>query len=295
MSQYLLPTGRKPAAMHLFFACAAAFICIFPAPAAENDGVLLEENFDAGALGWNPIFDKGLWTVDDGVYRCAAAYSLSGQLSPVKSLADALVETEVRVIDPERRRNFGVFVRMQDNLSGAAVRYYDNGKRLELLKYDSGKASVKQGSSEVAFSPGKWHRLKVAAVSGKILAKLYPSGGDEPEWQFVADYPADMQGRIGIFGEDGSQVEFRNFRVSAGPSLAALQDELAKERARTEEEIKKNLALFVRISPLVLRGDEGPQRVVYLRPESRGRLQRLAGKLRIDYDGRQTVREVSVA
>ncbi len=281
----------------LFLPCLLVFsyiaVALMPSFAcAEDKGVLLEEKFD-NAPAWKHIFDKADWKVVDGEFRCGGDHSVSGRLLPVGPLADVIIEADVRVLDPQRRSNFGFFMRMQDDKSGLAVRHYDSKKHLEVLSYHRGQATTVPGGEKVSIQPGKAYRMKAALVGNMLLAKLYPAGDKEPPWQLVTQYDKGKPGRVGIFAEDGSQVGFSNVRVKGGPAIARLKGELAEERKRMTQRLRDELKLEVRVEPLVFRTDKGPRREIYVRTVFRDKPYPAEGKLHGTYGDEKIVRTLS--
>ena len=230
----------NPIRRRAFFLPAAIVVCLLSTclstHAAEDAGVLLEDRFDAGALGWKPVFDDGHWAVEDGEFRLTGDHSVSGRLSPVAPVADAMIEADVRVTDPQRRHNFGFFLRMQDDRTGVAVRYYDALKRLEVLQYNQGRVTPAPSGEKVAFVPGKTYRLKAAIVGDTILAKLYPADAAEPGWQLVEKLRPAIAGqdrrlrrrrhagrlsqRSDFLGAGGCRAEAQPGRTASAPRRA---------------------------------------------------------------------------
>ncbi|HJN14932.1 MAG TPA: hypothetical protein QGH10_05565, partial [Armatimonadota bacterium] len=182
---------------------------------------------DPALTGWTRA-DEVEWTVEGGVLTSPPAGGVTGMLlAPVRESA-ASIRVDV-MLPAEGRRNASVAFGMQPDGTGYAVRWYDQRRWLELLRFDSGavvrvggnhwQAASPEGSAPQ--TPGEWHVMAVDVVGTRVRAKVWPKDGDEPDWQLVADCPEAASGACGI-GVDETVARFDNFVALTGEHVADL-------------------------------------------------------------------------
>ncbi|HOW69844.1 MAG TPA: glycoside hydrolase family 38 C-terminal domain-containing protein [Phycisphaerae bacterium] len=241
-----------------------------------------KDDYSSGLGQWKPLFAEGAWSAREGVLTSAEPKATTARLAKIKPVADAVVETEVRVAD-NGRRNFGIVFRATDDGTCHAVRYYDSGDRLELLGFAEGRPladRIQMSKTKLDLKAGQWYRLKAAAVDDRIVAKIWPSGtATEPDWQLRAQCPDKRAGLVGLLVDDGSRIDFGAVRIAWGAEVEAMRKRSAEEQAARLKRLENDLKLQVDITPFVVRSQEGPKRRILVGTLLEGRPEPVDGKL----------------
>ena len=126
-----------------------------------------------------------------------------------------------------------------------------------------------------------WYTLRVAVVGNMVLAKMWPAGTEEPDWQFRHRLRRTAPGKAGLYVGDCSLAEFRSITIETGAKLAELKRTIAEEERKAAEELRKRLECDVRETPFVLRTEDGSRRGVVLRPHIGDRAVEVAGTVSV--------------
>ena len=259
--------------------CVGFFLTSMAAYAADDT---FKDDYASGLEQWKPLFSEGAWSAREGVLTSAEPKATTARLARMKPVADAMVETEVRVADTGRR-NFAIVFRARDDGTCHAVRYYDSGDRLELLDFTKGQAQadkIQASKTKLDLKPGQWYRFKAAAVDDLVVAKIWPSGtAKEPDWQLRAKCPDKQAGLIGFLADDGSRVDFGAVRIAWGADVETMRKRSADEQAARLKQLQNDLKLQVEITPFVLKSADGPKRRILVRAMLEGKPEPVDGKL----------------
>jgi len=183
------------------------------------------EAADLSAWTGEPADD---WRVDDGVLHSPVSGGVAGMLRARFTARDVSVRVDVK-LPAEGRRNPGVVFRFREKGTGWVVRWYDREQWLELLRYEDGQVVRVGGNHWQASSPGgsapqqpgEWHTMVVQAVGEQVRAKVWPRGGQEPDWQLDAECPDLAEGMVGV-SVDETAAQFDNFVALTGAEIADL-------------------------------------------------------------------------
>ena len=224
-----------------------------------------DASFDeAGLDDWKPLFEKGNWQVEDGALVSTGDAAMSSVLAPVQPLRDVLVEARFQAGESERH-NMGVVLRAIGGDTAIAVRYYDRYDCLEIIPYTHGEhGNITRTEQPYGLKPGTWWRIKALAVFDTVMAKLWPDGAAEPEWQLVARVEDRRPGGVGVHNHDGSRARFDDVHIVYGEDLKPVRDAALQVREAWLARVQEDVQLRVNVTPLVLRGDDAPRRQVNL-------------------------------
>lgn len=248
----------------------------------------------AGVDGKWDFEHPSMWRVSDGaIHANVGVRADTHALVKAEPAADVLIQTEVRFSGESPRHNFGVVLRA-DGERHFALRYYDRPRALELLRFQ-GRVwrPVGQRSASIDVTADRWYTLKAAAAGTVVLAKLWPSGGVEPEWQLRVRVDRGHAGRHGLLVHDAGEFEFRKFRLSTSAAeLHRLRQEIEAQRQKLLEELRPSLRLAV--APASFPTDKGRARVVEVVPFAHADRFPLPGTLSWSVNGRTQQRRVTV-
>ena len=147
-----------------------------------------------------------MWRVsDDAIHANVDAGENTYALMKAEPAADVLIQTEVRFSRASPRHNFGVVLRANDQ-NHLALRYYDRPGALELLGFQGRDwKAVGERSAAIDVASDRWYTLQAAAVGTIVVAKLWPSGETEPEWQLRVQLDRVRAGRHGLLVHDAGK------------------------------------------------------------------------------------------
>jgi hypothetical protein len=222
---------------------------------------------------------SSIWRVSkDVIHANVGRRANTRAIIRVEPACDVLIQTEVRFSKDSPRNNFGVVLRAEGERH-LALRYYDRPRALELLQFHgSDWKPVGKRSAAIEVGADRWYTLKAAAVGSTVLAKLWPSGEDEPNWQLRVSVDRAQTGRHGLLVHDAGKFEFRNFHLSTDTlALHRLQKESEVQRQARLKELRASLRLAV--VPESFPRDNGKTRVVEVVPFAHADRLPLAGTL----------------
>ena len=256
--------------LHGLVAWAVVLACCLVADAAEDSEGVFRDDFSNGLGRWRQYWEAKQWVVADGVLQNEGKSAESVLLATFPSAADVVMEADVRIAD-SGRLNFGLVLRAERALTFLLIGYHDRSNKLELHRYELGIPSkVRAADGKVMFMPGRWYRVKAAAIGDMVLGKMWPVGSDEPGWQLRAPSGDSGAGGVGVMTLDASPVEFANVHVRSGAAIEELKEAWAAERASYEAHLREVLELELDPTPLVLRAPDGPMRRIDLRALANG-------------------------
>ena len=261
----------------------------------EDSKAELIEDFSGGDVGWRQYLDqKAEWVVDDGVLRAVKGRD-SARLVGLEAVSDVIVETEVRVLASSNRKCFGVVLGAKEDNSCVVLRYYDSTDSLELLRYKGGRIDRGPfGPKGIGFVPDRWYRMKAAVVGGEIFGKIWPSGGEEPEWQLQTKIDNVGAGDVGVVAQDSVGVEFNEVRVwTGGDLIERLRKKAAAEKAAREKVLRESLKIKVVVSPVAQQDEKAGVRRVDVVSLANGERYPVGGSLSVSFGG--TEREFVLA
>ena len=213
---------------------------------AQQPDVSFKSTFDSGIGDWSQYFEPGRWNAKDGVLTVGGKNTTVALTAPIPDTADCLVQTDVRVLSKTKRANFGVLFRAQKNGDAYVLRHYDAFGVLQLLDYRDGGVKGVPRDVKVPYKHDTWYTLKIGVVGKTLLAKMWPAGTEEPDWQSRHTVARTSPGKTGLYVGDCSLAEFRNIQIDTGGALAALKKTIAQEERKAAEELRKRLECEVR-------------------------------------------------
>ena len=230
---------------------------------------------------WTSYLAEGSWSVRDGLYVSDGDAPLSARLLVDVAAADLLIETEVRVTEGPRN-NFGLILRAHEDGSCVAIRYYDGTDNLEYLPYAGGRpGNGVAAAGKLGFVPGRWYRMKAAALGAVVVAKCWPSDEPEPaEWILRATNRDTRPGKMGLHVHDGTRAAFRNVRVCTGEELEAIRAAIGADTSPAAP--PQSLALRVDVTPFVVRGPDAAQRKIFVQVMAEETPYAVAGLLKLE-------------
>jgi hypothetical protein len=236
-----------------------------PCLGAQPGAAAFHDDFLCGDKRWRPYFDAGSWIIGDGVLKSVGDAENSARVANIAPLSDGIITVEVRVNDGPRK-NFGLIVRAQDDQTCLVMRYYDRNDNLELLRYEKGRVkSMPSTARRLSLKAGYWYCVKVAVIEDMLLARLWPTDQEEPDWQLRMQGEDRLAGRVGLIAQDATRVDFRKVRVASEAETETLRRNLAQEKEAHRKWLIEHLALRLEPTPLVERTANGPMRRVDLR------------------------------
>lgn len=249
------------------------------------------EEFDGASQNWS-LADTLGWIVVDGVLRSNAPTELP-TLAAAKPQAEEVVEARFRP-GPQGRPNVGIAVRAVGD-SYLLVRYFDTPQTLEALQFNGPKfTELGRHSAALPLMPGQWHRMKVATVGGYLLAKMWPEAEPEPAWQLKLRLQKPPLGRFGVLAHDGASVDFDWVRAwSDDDSLADAHAAVEQIKQQHQANVVDRLKLAVTASEFAETRQGRPMRILHVVPHIAADRHPLAGRLTINVDGAEQVRDVT--
>ena len=235
-----------------------------------------------------------MWRVGDGaIHANVDPGEDTYALMKAEPAADVLIQTEVRFSRASPRHNFGVVLRADDQ-NHLALRYYDRPGVLELLGFQGRDwKTVGERSAAIDVTSDRWYTLQAAAAGTMVVAKLWPSGETEPEWQLRVQLDRVRAGRHGLLVHDAGKFEFRKFRLSTDAAvLHRLKQEVEVQRQKLLKELRASLKLAV--APEAFPRDKGKTRIVEVVPFAHADRFPLAGTLDWTVNGRTHQRKVTI-
>lgn len=252
----------------------------------ENAGSKVNQRWD--------FAHPAMWSQKEGILYADISRNVdSHALAMGDSKADLLIQVDVRFAADSPRQNFGFAIRDRDG-HRLVLRFYDQPRAMELLEFQGDKwRRIGERSSPVKLSPKVWYSLKAAAVGPYFMAKLWPSGQPEPDWQLSTQVDAVNSGRAGLVVHDAGKFEFRSFRLSSdAPTIRDLQKRLEGERTARLKKLKEFLRLAV--VPSAFLRDGSVMRTVEVVPFGISDRYPLAGKLTWTENGQSHTRDVQL-
>jgi len=256
-------------------------ISFYSGLSAQTASDLFRDDFSRDQGSWQPYFEPGEWTLQDGNFTSTGSGITTGRIAKISPAADIIVDTEFQLGNSDRK-NIGIIFRAQTDLSCYVVRYYDRDQVLELLRYDKGSVTSQQrGGAKISLDRGRWYRLKVVAIDDLILAKLWPA--TEPakiRWQLITRISNKTAGLVGLYADDNSKVSFRNFKATwSKSSIESIRKDLAQEKQKLIKRMQEALELEVKATSFVLRTQRGPERLLLLRTILEGTSEPVSGEI----------------
>ena len=250
---------------------------------AQNATATFGDDFASESADWKPFFEKGLWTVANGVFTSTGKGVTTARVARTPAISDVIVDVEFKAGNSQRR-NIGLILRAQENHSCLIVRHYDTNRTLELLTFEKGSVKQRQsGTVKLSVNPSKWYRLKVVAIRDVVMAKLWPASQKEPlRWHLSTHTSLTDPGLPGLFADDGSIVSFRNFNATwNNKDIEAFQNDLANEKEKLLQRMTESLQMTIEATPFVLHSEDGPSRLLTLNTTLEGISEPVAGKVTI--------------
>lgn len=260
---------------------------IFAAGTVQGDEIAADAN------NWD-LPDRGAWSIRDGALHAnVGAGSDTAAFIKAKPEADLLIETQLRFTAESARHNFGVILRSADN-ENLVLRYYDRPEAMELLAFHGTQwKRMGERSSTVKVSPNTWYSLKVAAAGPFVMAKLWPTGEQEPDWQLSEEVEITKAGRAGLVVHDEGHFQFRTVSYATdAPLIRDLQKKIEANRKAKLAALKKSLKLAV--APREFSEDDGVTRIIEVAPFANADRHPLKGVLSWTMNGRTESREVTL-
>ncbi len=252
------------------------------------------DDFSSGAGRWD-FGHRPMWSVEAGTLQAKVTPGQDTHaFAKTEPAADLLIETELRFAAGSLRQNFG-FVFRTDDEHRLVLRYYDHPKALELLSFHgSAWKLIGERSPAIAVSPDRWYTLKLGAIGSQVVAKLWPSGKVEPDWQLRVQVGELHPGRTGLVVHDAGKFQFRKFTLSTeAKALSELRQRIEAERLARLKKLRASLRLAV--APRAFPEDDGKTRIIEVVPFAQADRYPLAGKLAWTVNGRTHNRDVTTA
>jgi len=242
-----------------------------------------EDDFQDGLSRWKPHFTEGDWSCSGGILATRGGEEYAGRAADIPPLSDVVMEVDARCGESPRR-NFGLALRVKADHTRVVIRYYDRDDALQIIFYEKdAPVRIESGNGGLGIQPGAWYRFKAAAVDDLVLAKCWPAGGEEPDWQVRAQYPDTEPGLVALAAHDGTHADFRSVRVDWGEDVDELRQHLEAEHKAFLAHMSEGLTLEIEPTPLVFRDDQ--TRLVLLRTMLDGNATPVNGMVHVDYEG----------
>lgn len=269
---------------------AATIFCCANYAHAEPSLLFVDQFEASDSSRWGQPGGATDWQVAKGVLQRTGTTDsrLTATITPQE---DLLVDTRVRIVGGQRQV-FGIALR-DSGASYLLVRYYDHPRSLELLAFHPGGFTQLGSRSEpVELKQHQWYRLKVAAVGERVVAKLWPDGASEPNWQLDVELPRRGSGSFALVGHDDTQVEFDWVRAtSEDAAIISLRAEAEKKW----QALLAQLRLAAVVEPFESQGSDGPVRRLTVVPFAANDRVTVEGELTVSWGDEQIKRSVTTA